>query len=204
MTRPHRHIHRALAPLALCALLGLACTETAPPAAAADTDTDTVAEVSDTPFDPSDLFKPIEICETECKTCLCDCGGTYIDTEAGGCWDVCKGSEPTCPICPTWCEDQQDASVVDSEQSDVGTVDAGTPDAGATYPCQPKCDAIGSKSEGWYDGCTNELLNKPIGSGKLWAQCAKCDSFCDKKGTKSEGWYDSCSKSLIKWAQCSG
>jgi hypothetical protein len=58
----------------------------------------------------------------------------------------------------------------------------------------PRCDAIGSRSEGWYD-CDGALIG--------WAQCAECTAVCDAIGSRSEGWYSSCDGQLIGWANCS-
>jgi len=58
--------------------------------------------------------------------------------------------------------------------------------------CMPKCDKIGTKSEGWYD-CDGNLIR--------FAQCKDCTVKCDALGTKSEGWYSDCD-GLIKWDQC--
>lgn len=58
--------------------------------------------------------------------------------------------------------------------------------------CQPYCGAIGSKSEGWYDGCTNQLLTNPFTSSPYWDICIKCVVFCDAIGSFSEGWYAQC------------
>ena len=65
--------------------------------------------------------------------------------------------------------------------------------------CHPTCDAIGSRSEGWYDSCTHDLIG--------WAQCAGCQAECRNVGTRSEGWYDTCNvgmngTGLIQWAAC--
>jgi hypothetical protein len=65
------------------------------------------------------------------------------------------------------------------------------PDQGAA--CPPRCDKIGSKSEGWYT-CGGKLIK--------WDSCNGCTAKCDKVGTKSEGWYSSCGNALIEWAQC--
>jgi hypothetical protein len=60
--------------------------------------------------------------------------------------------------------------------------------------CPPVCGAIGTRSEGWYNSCTGELLR--------WDQCAFCDPVCRACGSKSEGWYDSCTGDLIAWGDC--
>ncbi len=72
------------------------------------------------------------------------------------------------------------------------------PDCGETV-CRPICDAVGTRSEGWYDSCTNELIG--------WAQCSNCTALCQAVGSRSEGWYDSCGTGmdgtgLIRWERC--
>ena len=64
----------------------------------------------------------------------------------------------------------------------------------AADDCQPTCGAIGSRSEGWYDGCTEELID--------WDFCADCTSECRRLGPSGEGWYSSCDDSLIVAAAC--
>ena len=61
-------------------------------------------------------------------------------------------------------------------------------------PCRPVCAHIGTRSEGWYDSCTGELID--------WAFCGQCEPVCLHCGSKSEGWYDSCTGELIEWASC--
>lgn len=58
--------------------------------------------------------------------------------------------------------------------------------------CKPYCGAIGSKSEGWYDGCTNQMLQNPSTGSPFWDLCASCVVTCDAIGTYSEGWYAQC------------
>lgn len=74
--------------------------------------------------------------------------------------------------------------------------------------CESVCLYIGTKSEGWYNPCTNELIK--------FANCGtssdtsndqdidedKCESVCLNVGTKSEGWYNSCTKELIRFTNC--
>lgn len=59
--------------------------------------------------------------------------------------------------------------------------------------CQPKCDKIGTKSEGWYD-CEGNLIR--------YASCKDCKAYCDAYGTKSEGWYSDCGDGLIRYDSC--
>jgi len=60
--------------------------------------------------------------------------------------------------------------------------------------CRPVCLHIGTRSEGWYNGCTGELIE--------YAFCADCEPVCRLCGSKSEGWYDSCTGELIVWESC--
>jgi hypothetical protein len=60
--------------------------------------------------------------------------------------------------------------------------------------CVPRCGAIGSRSEGWYDGCTGELIRYEL--------CAGCYSVCGAIGSRSEGWYSTCEDGLIRWEFC--
>jgi hypothetical protein len=66
--------------------------------------------------------------------------------------------------------------------------------------CVPTCGAIGSRSEGWYDGCSGELL--------CWQNCAGHTAHCGAIGSRSEGWYTTddlgCigGGNLIGWTQC--
>jgi len=60
--------------------------------------------------------------------------------------------------------------------------------------CKPICDAIGTRSEGWYDSCTKERIK--------WANCQGCEAICKEVGTESEGWYNSCSGELIQYGKC--
>ncbi len=58
----------------------------------------------------------------------------------------------------------------------------------------PVCGAIGTRSEGWYDAATGELIR--------YAFCAECKPVCRACGSFSEGWYDSCTGERIRWADC--
>jgi len=93
-----------------------------------------------------------------------------------------------------------EAAVTKPDQT-VSKPDHGGPDRGnpihdlsrpdGATSCKPKCDAVGSKSEGWYDGCTAKLIR--------WDDCASCSAVCRHKGSYSQGWYDSCDDALIKY-----
>jgi hypothetical protein len=73
------------------------------------------------------------------------------------------------------------------------------------YPgCRPYCGAIGTASEGWYDGCDHQLLSSS--AGHLSGPCAECTLTCEAIGSGSEGWYTSCKNSgyggLVKYDFC--
>ncbi|MEA3342625.1 MAG: hypothetical protein U9Q92_00525 [archaeon] len=65
-------------------------------------------------------------------------------------------------------------------------------DAACTGSDKPRCCAIGSRSEGWYQ------------DGKLikWDNCGGCYAVCKLIGSRSEGWYSSCDNELIQYDQC--
>jgi|GEM_PF-5859788 len=60
--------------------------------------------------------------------------------------------------------------------------------------CAPVCKAIGTRSEGWYDSCTDELIK--------FDSCA-CKAVCRGVGSDEEGYYSSCTGELIVRAKCS-
>jgi len=62
------------------------------------------------------------------------------------------------------------------------------------FKCKPICNAIGTRSEGWYDSCTKKLIR--------WENCKGCEAVCKGVGTRSEGWYDSCTEKLIRYGEC--
>jgi len=62
------------------------------------------------------------------------------------------------------------------------------------FKCKPICNAIGTRSEGWYDSCNKKLIR--------WESCEGCEAICKAIGTKSEGWYDSCTEKLIRYGKC--
>lgn len=59
---------------------------------------------------------------------------------------------------------------------------------------RPYCGAIGSRSEGWYWGDTDELIK--------WERCAEAAApECGAIGSRSEGWYSE-DAGLIVWDSC--
>jgi hypothetical protein len=67
--------------------------------------------------------------------------------------------------------------------------------------CKPVCRALGTRSEGWYDGCTGSLI--------CFAQCDGAEAECGAIGSRSEGWYSATGAptgcgggALIHWDQC--
>ena len=57
---------------------------------------------------------------------------------------------------------------------------------------EPYCDAINSKSEGWYQ--YGNLIDYEF--------CNGCHAVCKNIGTKTEGWYSSCTDQAIKYEIC--
>jgi hypothetical protein len=61
--------------------------------------------------------------------------------------------------------------------------------------CRPYCGAQGTRSEGWYDGCTNQLIT--------WAGCAGAYPYCSYIGTDAEGWSSTADGGYIMKGACS-
>ena len=62
------------------------------------------------------------------------------------------------------------------------------------YHCKPVCQAIGTRAEGWYDSCSDQLIK--------YATCAGCTAGCAAVGTRSENWHDSCNNEIIRHENC--
>ncbi len=62
------------------------------------------------------------------------------------------------------------------------------------YHCKPVCQAIGTRAEGWYDSCSDQLIK--------YATCAGCTAGCAAVGTRSENWHDSCNNEIIRYENC--
>ena len=135
----------------------------------------------------------------------------------------CQGFGPGCVTADGGATDGSvnDVGLSDGGQNDAGPADGGDdggtppctlgdtkdytcPDGHTTVPwcicnagpCQPECQLIGTRSEGWYDPCSSPA---PL---IRYANCANCKSECREIGTKSEGWYDTCDDLLLVNAQC--
>lgn len=61
------------------------------------------------------------------------------------------------------------------------------------FGCAPACGAVDSRSEGWYDSCSNALM----AYGRCYGQAA----FCDPQGKQGAGWY-STDGSFIAASSC--
>jgi len=101
--------------------------------------------------------------------------------------------------CPSWaapahgfCQDGR--IVIDKEIKTGCRLPAKCVHVSDQTPCKPICSKTGTGSEGWYNSCTNELINK--------SECKVCKAVCGEIGTRSEGWYNSCNGELIKWDNC--
>ncbi len=65
----------------------------------------------------------------------------------------------------------------------------------AAGSCKPYCYPPGSKSQGWYDGCTKQLLKLPGTNSPYYDTCDGCTVEC--RTDPAKGWYSSCSNQLI-------
>jgi hypothetical protein len=65
----------------------------------------------------------------------------------------------------------------------------------ALASCRPYCGAKGSRSEGWYDGGTNQLVK--------FAGCAGAYPYCSYIGTDAEGWSSTADGGYIMKGACS-
>jgi len=74
-------------------------------------------------------------------------------------------------------------------------VDARRSGDGGAGSCKPYCYPVGSPSQGWYDGCTKQLLKLPGTRSPYYDSCDKCSAECREQPAK--GWYSSCSDQLI-------
>lgn len=109
-------------------------------------------------------------------------------------WEIfCSGHwECECGECRAVCESETCGDgycdLAGGETQDSCPADCKEP------TCRPVCGAIGSRSEGWRDSCTGQLIR--------WDRCGQCEAVCLFCGSKSEGWYDSCTGELIQWGDC--
>jgi hypothetical protein len=65
----------------------------------------------------------------------------------------------------------------------------------ATGSCKPYCYPPGSKSQGWYDGCTKKILMLPGTNQPYNDACDGCTVEC--RTSPAKGWYSSCTSQLI-------
>ena len=93
--------------------------------------------------------------------------------------------------------------IADTARKDgvTGTVDKKLGDGSTTLTeaaatgCKPYCYPKGSKSQGWYDGCTKKILNLPGTNEPYYDSCDNCTVEC--RTTPAQGWYSSCTNQLI-------
>ncbi|PKN54003.1 MAG: hypothetical protein CVU56_28870 [Deltaproteobacteria bacterium HGW-Deltaproteobacteria-14] len=157
-----------------------------------------------------------------CRACAAadDCAASGcphpLCTAAGHCGCDCVASAPstyTCPggatvphcacasghwlcaphperACPTLCRDGVDEPWPCPDGTTTPWCTCALPDT----TCAPRCAHVGEAEEGFYDGCSGEVVRK--------GACAGCTPVCDAIGSRSEGWYD-CTGALLGWAFCS-
>jgi hypothetical protein len=65
----------------------------------------------------------------------------------------------------------------------------------AVASCRPYCGAKGTRSEGWYDGCTDQLIK--------YAGCAGAYPYCSFIGTDAEGWSSTADGGYVTKGACS-
>ncbi|MFH0902337.1 MAG: hypothetical protein V2A73_17025 [Pseudomonadota bacterium] len=97
------------------------------------------------------------------------------------------------------CGELQDSTRTESLDTMNGVPHEPGTDPNAAGLCIPFCSAIGSRSEGWHDSCTGELI--------CWANCAGETAKCGGVGTRSEGYYaekeHGCGgESLVRFQEC--
>jgi len=130
-------------------------------------------------------------------SCLCDCAGvepvTYDcpdGTDVAWCacsalgWDCLEHPEYQCP---TLCTPSTSDPWFCPDGGSVPWCECEAPG------CEPRCERVGEAEEGWYDGCSGELI--------VARPCAGCEMACTAIGTRSEGWYDAC-EGRIAWGFC--
>ncbi len=105
---------------------------------------------------------------------------------------------PKCvlPICPADVKQCADGSYVKRNPEKKCEFDKCSDDISIS---QPYCDAIGTKSEGWYSK-GEDWVDK--GGLIMWANCKGCTAQCKNVETKSEGWFSSCTGERITFAKC--
>ena len=135
----------------------------------------------------------------ECGLCESYCAAPPEGKEGfySGCTGELIQEIPCAPVakCQTEPEKCQDSLCTFGQSQQLGCPGGTSVETcWCTPPCEPVCLFEGSKSEGWYDGCSEELIT--------WEECSGCTVSCDMVGSKSEGWYSSCS-GLVTWTVCS-
>jgi len=78
-------------------------------------------------------------------------------------------------------------------------------DVGGPAPnCKPYCDKVpGINLDGWFDGCTKQLLKLPGTNEPYYDTCKGCSVDCKFVGQAAEGWYSGCSSQVIVVRKCS-
>ncbi len=91
-----------------------------------------------------------------------------------------------------------------STAKDGSGKEGGSPGADSAPPagCKPYCYPPGSKSQGWYDGCTKQMLKLPGTNYPYNDSCDGCSAVCKSVGQPAEGWYSSCTDQLIVLIKC--
>lgn len=125
--------------------------------------------------------------DTQCASGQACVGGVCVARQSNACvaaGGTCRGLRPG-------------ACGPDARPGDVSTYSCGGPvGVMCCVPlCRPFCGAVGSRSEGWYEGCGGALIG--------FASCRGQTAECKAVGSRSEGWYASGTNgALVRWADC--
>jgi hypothetical protein len=125
------------------------------------------------------------------------------DTAPFTCWDGSQVDVCTCDTGKWICTDAIDSLCPPEPQCSVGQITEYQCENGPSVTwctcereCMPICDFIGSRSEGWYNSCTGELI--------AWDMCSQCEVSCKRSADGDLGWQNSCTNEILVEGSCSG
>jgi hypothetical protein len=128
----------------------------------------------------------------------CGCSGSLLNKPGTTTpyWDSCATCTALCKNCGSGCKSNgYYSSCAVTQVIEYATC----------TECKPKCDMIGSYSEGWYDTCTGKILTDPSTGNPFWDSCSKCSVTCTNNGpgSKTNGYYSTCTGTkLIEYVDC--
>lgn len=150
----------------------------------------------------------LEDCEKEEGDCYSDrdCDGDeFCEFPAGACGGKgeCTEKPEVCaaiyaPVCG--CDGRTYASDCSAAAKGVSIKHKGECDEEPEPVCKPVCRAMGSRSEGWYDSCTGDLIK--YDNCACVAVCRGGFGFGEGEPKKPRGYYNSCTGTFIVEAEC--